>query len=248
MVVMSATLLCLAAGCDDPKSDGGDASASATASTKAPSAPTVRSFARMPDMVVDDLGPSLGGQRVDLSVPTGPAKLKEIAAKLPINDKQVILRTTHKARVRDVAAVLVALGEEGAPEVLLKMSGGRRDVPTEYVVVPETRISNPDPCSVVATVTENMSTGVWPFKGGGGKRHRKGHAGPDLTLTGESIDKALSKCQSKTAFFSSHTKLRWEHAFHMGALIRKSDEKKKIDKLVLLGEEPVAGRPVKLRP
>jgi hypothetical protein len=56
----------------------------------------------------------------------------------------------------------------------------------------------------------------------------------------------VKRCDSKTAFFSSASKLTWQMTYNMGALIVKVDTDKKIDKLVLLGEEPVAGRPLKL--
>ena len=99
---------------------------------------------------------------------------------------------------------------------------------------------------MVTTVLKDMATAVWTFKGGGGRRHTKGQAGPDLTRTVESVEKYLRNCDSTTAFFGADTKLRWEHAFHAGGAIKSGDKKKKIDTLVLLGSAPVAGRAVKL--
>ena len=240
----------LLGGCDDPKKDGGEASAavSASAAPAAASAPAgPRPFTVMPDMFVDDSGIGIGPERIDLGKQDGPSKLTEAVGRIPPDSKQMTLRTTQKAAIRDVAAVVTALGKHGAPNILLKMDGGRKDLPGEIIIVPEGRISGADDCSVVATVLEDYSTGAWTFKGGVGKKARKGLSGPDLTATGDNIAELLKGCASKTAFFSANGKLRWEHAFHAGALIRKTDADNKIDKLVFLSEEPVAGRPVKLK-
>jgi hypothetical protein len=97
-------------------------------------------------------------------------------------------------------------------------------------------------------VTDQAATGVWPFKGGMGKRHRKGFAGPDLSGTEEAMRADLKRCDSDTAFFTAAYNMPWEHGFAMGALFRKADEEGKLKKLVLLdGDATVAGREVKLR-
>jgi hypothetical protein len=198
-------------------------------------------------MFVDDSGIGIGPERIETSKADAQAKLDETAERIPIDNKQVALRTTPKAAIRDVAMVVTALGKRGAPSVSLKMEGGRKDLPGEYVVVPESRITEADACSVVTTVLEDYSTGAWPFKGGGGKKATKGRAGPDLSITGENVASLLKGCSSKVAFFSANAKLRWEHAFHAGAVIKKADTDNNIDKLVFLSEEPVAGLPVKLK-
>ncbi len=236
--------------CDEPKKDSAAPSAAASASeapapsASAPAGP--RPFSVMPDMFVDDSAIAIGPERIDLNKADGAAKLKETVDRVPADNKQVTLRTTTKASPRDVGAVITQLGKHGVPTILLKMEGGRKDLPGEIVITPEGRIESADDCSVVASVLEDLSTGVWTFKGGGGKKARKGLSGPDITATGDNIQGSLKGCGSKTAFFSVSPKLRWEHAFHIGALIRKTDADAKIDKLVYLSEEPVAGRPVKL--
>lgn len=242
------------AACDSkPTGAGADGSASPSASS-APSGSSSlaaepagkRPFTVMPDMVVDDTGIGVGPERIDLGASDGAMKLGETLDRVPIDGKQVTLRTTTKASIRDVGAMIAGLGKRGAPGVLLKMDGARKDLPQEYVVVPESRIEKPDDCSVAASVLEDASTAVWAFKGGGGKKARKGLSGPDLSVTGENVVAQLKGCTSKTAFFAAHPKLRWEHAFHIGGLIRKSDEAGNIDKLVFLARDPAAGQPIKL--
>ena len=89
-----------------------------------------------------------------------------------------------------------------------------------------------------------FSTALWPVKGAMAKRQRKGLAGPDLSHTGEELTKEIAACDSTMAFFSSDDEISWELAFNLAGTVVKADEKKKIDTLVLLREEPVAGRPV----
>lgn len=205
-----------------------------------------RPFGVMPDLVVDERGIGIGPERIDLAAVDGPTKLAETLERVPVDGKQVALRTTTKAQLRDVGAMLTGLGKRGVRSILLKMDGARTDLLSEYVVVPEGRIEKADDCSVVVSVLEDSSTAVWPYKGGGGKKARKGLSGPDLSVTGDNVLAQLKGCTSKTGFFSAHSKLRWEHAFHVGALLRKSDAGGTIESLVFLTKEPVAGVPVKL--
>jgi hypothetical protein len=91
---------------------------------------------------------------------------------------------------------------------------------------------------------DDLSTAVWPYKGGLGKRQRKGLAGPDLSHTGETLEKEIGACDSTMAFFSSDDGVGWEMAYNLAGTVVISDKKKKIDTLVLLHEAPVAGRAV----
>jgi hypothetical protein len=93
---------------------------------------------------------------------------------------------------------------------------------------------------------KDLSTAVWPFKGGLGRRHRKGFAGPDLSHTSEQLKKDLASCDSTTAFFSGDDTISWEMTYNLAGTVLNSDEKKKIDTLVIPREAPVAGRPVAL--
>jgi hypothetical protein len=101
---------------------------------------------------------------------------------------------------------------------------------------------------VAVTVNDKLDTGVWEFKGGLGRKHPKGFAGPDLSNTEETIGKKLDLCRSKVAFFSGYHEYEWQHAYNLGALLKKINQtKKRLDAIVLLADEPVAGREIKLR-
>ncbi len=166
------------AGCDDPPKPGAASAAPsvAAAPTTAPTAapkPTT-----MPDLSVDPEGPYLGGQRVNLADANGPEKLVKIVKDLPINGSPVTLRVDKKAKVSAVAAVIVALGDAGAPKVTVKTEG-RSDLPKILELTPESRVPSAPGCAIVATVLKDFSTAVWPFKGGLARKQRKGLAGPE---------------------------------------------------------------------
>lgn len=239
--------LVLAAGCEERPSLIERVTSEPSASA-APAPPQPLAWTTMPEMFVDELGVYIGSRRADPSNKEGAAKLKELVAGLPIKpDTEIALEVKRNAETADLAAFLVELGHAGAPRVVVK-TGGRADLPETIVLVPETRIENPDDCSIVLTVTDDLSTKLWPFSGKGvALRHKKGFGGPDLTATEKAVTDKLEQCDSKTAFFGATDKLKWELCFFLGALITKADTAKKIDKLVLLGDTPVAGQPVKLR-
>jgi hypothetical protein len=199
----------------------------------------------MPELLVDELGPYLGGKRVDMKQKDAAEKLAKVVRELPIEGKAVTLLADRKAKTPDVAAVVNELGAAGAPKVTIK-TDGRDDLPKEITVTPESRVSDPPGCTIATMVLDDLSTAVWPFRGGLGKRQRKGLAGPDLSHTGETLAKEITICSASVAFFSADDTLVWEMAYNLAGTVLMSDEKKKIDMLVLLRTAPVAGRPVKL--
>jgi biopolymer transport protein ExbD len=230
--------------CDDPPKP--PTASSATAATGATATPTPAPPTKptsMPALIVDPEGPYLGNQRVNLADPTGPEKLVKLVKDLPIDGKPVTILVDKKAKTSAVAALVAALGDAGAPRIIIK-TDGRNDLPKQLELTPESRLSSPAACSVVASVLKDLSTAVWPVKGGTAKKQRKGLAGPDLSHTGEQLEKDLAACDSGTAFFSGDDSIGWESAFNLAGTVLVSDKKKRIDTLVLLHEEPVAGRAV----
>jgi biopolymer transport protein ExbD len=237
----------LAAACDEPPKSGGPAaSAAATTATTATAAPTATERPKpttMPEIVVDTDGPYLGGQRVKMGEADSADKLAKIVKDLPINGKPVTIQADKKARPSHVSAVVEALGDAGAPKVTIKTEG-RKDLPQQIDVTPESRLGNAPACSIVATVLKDLSTAAWPLKGGTAKKQRKGLAGPDFSHTGEELEKELAACDSSDAFFQGDDGVGWESIFNLAGTILSSDKKKRLDTLVLLHEEPVAGRAV----
>jgi biopolymer transport protein ExbD len=245
LLVACATLVLA---CDDPPKNSGATSASAAPSATTP--PSSASVAAerpkptsMPDILVDTDGPYVGGSRVKMGEADSLDKLAKLVKDLPINAKQVTIRAEKKAKPSHVSAVVEALGAAGAPKVLIK-TDGRGDLPKEIGVTPEARITSAPACSVVATVLKDFSTAVWSVKGGMAKKQRKGLAGPDFSHTQETLEKDLAACDSTDAFFQGDDSVGWEATFNVAGTILVSDKKKRLDTIVLLKEEPVAGRAV----
>ncbi len=199
----------------------------------------------MPYIELDADGIHIGGLLYVPDDKPAQTKLKDRVAKLPIREKPVTLVVKTKAKTPHVALLIDYLADKGAPRVVIKTSG-RATLPKEITVVPESLVKEAQGCSLVASVLESMDIGVWSISGGGGTRHRKGLAGPDLSAATESIEEGLGECKARTAFFSGHPSHRWEVVYNLGAAIAHADKDGKIDKLVLLGKEPAAGRPVEL--
>jgi biopolymer transport protein ExbD len=248
---LSAVLLLLAVGfapgCGDDAKPSGSASGATSSSAKpivsaTPEPPKPKG---MPNLLVDAEGPYIGTERVRMAENGAAEKLTKLIKELPINGQNVTLIVDKKAKITHVAATITELGKAGAPRVIVKTEG-RADVPKELSITPEPRISGPAPCSETAMVMKDLSTALWPIKGGTARKHRKGFAGPDLSNTGDQIKKDLAGCDSNVAFFSADENIEWQMAYNLAGTLLNSDEKKKIDTLVLLSQVPVAGRPVAL--
>lgn len=239
-----------AAGCGEDKPKAGAAASATATAGAAPTTPAAPPKPKtMPALIVDSLGPYIGQIRVDMKQENAAEKLTAAIKDLPINGEPVTLIAEKKARTPDVAAVVAELGKAGAPKITVK-TDGRDDVPKELVVVPPDKVSSPPGCSVSVMVMKDLSTAVWPFKGGLGKRQRKGFAGPDLSNTGDTIKKDLAACESTMAFFSGDDSVSWEMTYNLAGTLKVVDDKsdkKKIDTLVLLAEAPVAGRAITLK-
>lgn len=239
--------LALAACGDEAAPAATSASATQTAAkTSAPTATAAASgSAAFPLVVVDELGPTVNGQRSYPKKKGGPEKLAKDVAELPINGGQVPLKVEKKSALLDVVALVKELGANGAPTVKIT-ADARGDLPKELVVVPQSKlVGKPPPCSIVATILKSYETEVWTIKGSRALKGPKGLAGPDMSMAGDTLSKELKKCDSKYAFFSADESLTWEYAHMIAGAIVAADKDKKIEHLVLLDEVPVPGREVK---
>lgn len=230
-------------GCGDPKKEAGAQSASPTATaapTSSPDKPADEK--RMPPLSVDNLGPQIGAVRVDMKQDNAGEKLTKLVKALPIDGKPVVLLAEKKARTPDVMIMVSELAAAGAPSITIK-TDGRDDLSKEIKVFALAAGAGAPGCSVSATVMKDLGTAVWPAKGAVAKRQAKGQAGPDLTFTGETLERDLAGCASDVAFVSGDDSLLWELTYNLAATVVKSDKTKKLAKLVL-AKDLVAGRPV----
>lgn len=250
--ILSSLPLCaaltVAAGCESKTNPYANASAKPAASAAAPSdsaAPATKP-SEMRDLIVDELGPFVGGERPKLAETGGKEKLRALIEALPLKDqKEITLVILKKARTPDVVAVFNELARAGAPKVKLK-TDGRDDLPKEIVVVPQALVSDAPKCSVVAMIREDLSSAVWSLTAGHARNHQKGFAGPDLSHTSETLEKEFPKCKSSVAFFSADDSVPWEHAHNLAGTMLGADKEKQIETLVLLSAAPVAGRDVSI--
>jgi hypothetical protein len=247
--VIALALAALAGGCGDATPAGGTSTTgSAPDPAQAASAPAPSSVARrMPTLTVDNLGPYLDGQRIDMKAPDGPERLKKVVAGLPFDGKEVTLITLKKSKTRDVLAVVRELGASPAPSVRIK-TDARNDLPVELLVIPSNKLTaTPPACSVVATLGDDFHTRVWSVGGGLAKMQKKGMVGPDYSMTADAAKKDVTKCTSDVALFSGDLDTEWELTFNLGGAVwANANHEGKLKTLVLVVDPPVAGRPVKL--
>ncbi len=201
-----------------------------------------------PQLTIDTVGPKVGFARALLEQREGQANLR---AELEKNrehfaGKPSTLIVDRKAKQAHVAVFLEELGKIGSKPVTIKTES-RKDYPTEVAFTPENAIGDVPSCSVVAIVMEDRGTAVWKLSGGVAGKREKGMAGPDLTMTGDTIVRIAKACeQSRTIFVAAAPELEWGLAFDLAASTKALD-KAYFDSVVFLGATPVPGHKVDLK-
>ncbi len=236
--------LCASAGCDN----GGKAPTAASARpADTPADTTPPKPKGPPQFVVDNIGAKVGFSRILLDKPEGPGQLTaQLAdAKSYIDGKDVLLQADRKSKMKAVIMMMSALGKDGAKSITVKTET-REEYPDKVKFTPESQISNPEPCTVVAMVLDDRSSAVWHISGTTAIRHGKGLAGPDLSMTGDVIERLAHACKkSSTIFISAADNIEWGLAYDLAASTTKL-KKAKFDTVVLLEKTPTAGRKVEL--
>jgi hypothetical protein len=201
-----------------------------------------------PQLTIDTVGPKVGFARALLEQREGQANLR---AELEKNrehfaGKPATLVVDRKAKQAHVAVFLEELGKLGSKPVTIRTET-RKDYPGELAFVPENAVGDVPKCSVVAIVTEDRGTAVWKLSGGVAGKRGKGMAGPDLTMTGDTIERTAKACEeSRTVFVSAAPELEWGLAFDLAAST-KALPKAYFDAVVFLGTAPVPGHKVDLK-
>lgn len=242
-VVLSASL----SACEKKPSKLDEMVASAKAPPPPPPEPPKPAEPRMPDLLVDPQGPLLGGERVDVSKRDWAEKLHAAVAKLPVEGKAISVAADRQAKTQHVAGLVGALGAAGATEVTVKTQG-RVGGPSALTLIPERRVASAIPdCAAVGMIRKDSSSTVWQLKGGTARKFSRGFAGPDLSMTfDEGLSKRIAGCSATTWFFAGEEDVIWGLSFDLAEKVTKADPPTKVTTTVLLGEAPVAGRPVKL--
>lgn len=233
-------------GCEDrPKKNPFDPPKDAA--IPAPPVSAIPKQERAPDLEIDTVSTKVGFERALLHNPEGRAKLAQLLgeSKRWIEGKEVRLVVDRKAKVPWVAAYLEELGKLGPSKVTIR-TDTRKDYNQEQRFTPEVKAKAP-PCSLVAMVTSDFGTAVWRLSGGVASKRGRGMAGPDLSMTGETIERMAKSCPESSTFFVSVAEgVEWGLAFDLAASSRVL-EKVKFEDSVLLSVLPTPGHKVELK-
>ena len=200
-----------------------------------------------PILEIDTVSPKVGFERALLQHPEGKAQLTTLLsdAKRWIEGKDVLLIVDRKTKVTWVATYLDELGKVGPSKITIR-TDTRKEFNQDQHFVPEAKVQAP-PCSVVGMVTSDFGTAVWKLSGGTAGKRSRGMAGPDLSMTGDTIERFAKGCKESTTFFVSVADgIEWGLAFDLAASSRVL-EHAKFDSSVLLSEVPTAGQKVALK-
>jgi biopolymer transport protein ExbD len=201
-----------------------------------------------PELKVDSHGPKVGWTLLIIDKPEGRQKF---TAEIQNNrqhfeGQEVTVSVDRAAQSPHVVAMLDELYAVKASHIKIATST-RAEFPPALEFVPQQRLKDVASCSVVMMILKDRSTAVWKLSGGTASRRGKGLAGPDLSMTGETIKRYAKHCdESSTMFVSGAEDVEWGLVFDLAGSAQRI-EGVKWSKLVLLREPPVAGRPVSLK-
>jgi hypothetical protein len=182
-----------------------------------------------------------------LNKPTDREKLKKEVESVrdEFSGKETTVTIDRKADSKWAIAMLEEVANIGAQPIVVKTSS-RTDFPQQLTMDVASRAGKVPDCTVVTAILADRSTAVWKISGGTAARRGKGLGGPDLSMTGETIERYAKACkQSKTLFVSGAEGIEWGLIYDLAAST-KTLEKVAFEHIVILSEPPVAGRAVKL--
>jgi hypothetical protein len=236
--------LAAAAGCDDKPAPAPPPSATAAPepTLTPPPKPTLP-----PTLVIDASGALVAGTRVSLDGTGAPDRLKnELSTQREfIEGKEVRCAAERQVKPAYVATMIDALGALGATRTLVRTST-RSEFPGEMGFISRDRARSAPLCSVVAMITEDRGSAVWSLKGGVAGKRGKGMAGPDLTLTGETVTAHAKKCvESQVLFVGGAPGVEWGLVYDLAAST-KTLPKAYFTDVAVLAESPVPGHAVDL--
>lgn len=245
-LVLLALLTAVSAACEDKPAPAAAASATAPAPSETAATPPPKPTLP-PTLVVDTSGALVAGTRVSLDGNGASERLKtELSQHREfIEGKEVRAAAERPVKPAYVATLVDALGALGATRTLIRTST-RSEFPGEIGFISLDRARSAPPCSLVAMITEDRGSAVWSLKGGVAGKRGKGMAGPDLTLTGETLTTHAKKCtESRILFVAGAPGVEWGLVYDLAAST-KTLPKAYFSEFAILAESPVPGRPVSL--
>lgn len=199
-----------------------------------------------PPLAIDAISPKIGFERANFQFPEARSKLKSALTehRAELEGKQATLIVDRKAKQEWVAAYLSELGAVGVPTVLVKTET-RGEFPQELVFTPEAKLAGSPSCSTVAMIMADRGTAVWKLSGGVAGRRGKGMAGPDLSMTGETIERVAKACKAGGALFvAGAPEIEWGLVYDLAASTKQLSVH--YDAIALLSITPVPGHKAEL--
>jgi hypothetical protein len=200
-----------------------------------------------PPLSIAPEGPKVGFDLVLIDKPDGLDRLRKALAphKQYFTDQEVVLSIDRAVKLPWVITMVHELDALGAKKLVVR-TGTRPEYSAELKFTPQSRVKNPEPCTLVMAVLDDRGTAVWHVSGGTAAKRHRGFAGPDLTTTAETLERLIKTCKSSTTMFlSAQSSIEWGLAYDLAASAQKV-EGAQFDTIVLLEQEPVPGRPLKL--
>jgi hypothetical protein len=243
--IVSVLALLGALGCDEKPKPA--PTATATAAAEPAPAPTPVKPTLPPTIAIDTSGVLVAGMRVTLDGTGAAERLKSELEQHRefVEQKEVRVSAERKVKPAYIGAVLSGLGAAGASRVLVRTST-RSDFPAEVGFLPPDKARTAPKCSVIGMILADRSTAVWHLQGGVAGRRGKGMAGPDLTLTGETIRQQAKSCKESSILFVAGAEgVEWGLVYDLAAS-SKTFGNVLFTEAAVVSTPPVPGRPVEL--
>jgi hypothetical protein len=160
--------------------------------------------------------------------------------------KDVEIKVDRKAKTPWVAMLFAELEAIDVSGIVVR-TDTRPEFSPKLKFTPQGRATDVPACTLAMMVLDDRATATWKISGGTAGRRSKGFAGPDLSTTAETIEMRWKQCkESNTYFVSADDVIEWGLTYDLAASAQKIPGVA-LNRVVLLRETPVAGRPVKLK-
>jgi len=244
--VSSTVLLCLGTACESqPRKNAFDQGPDET--KPLPKSSAVPEPEGPPDFEIDSIGAKVGFERAMTETSEGLEKLKAdlVKQKAYVDGKDIAVRVDRQAKRPWVVTYLTELFKAGAGTVKLK-TDTREGYPTELLFLSQAEATSAPKCSAVGMILDDRSTAVWKVSGGTASRRGKGMAGPDLSMTGETLERVGKQCKESDLFFVSGAEsVEWGLIYDLAASSQRL-EKFRFERMVLLDQVPTPGHKIDL--
>lgn len=235
-------------GCEDPPAPKKEQPTTASLRPEQSPKPAEPETPSVPSLAIDDIGPKVGFTRAILKDRAGREALAAELAKhrAHFEGKEVPLAIDRKVPPEWVSVYFAELAKIGVSQVLVRTQT-RSEFPGELRFTPESKLPPQPACSVVAMILEDRGTAVWKLGGGVAGKRPKGMAGPDLTMTGDTIERNAKACKNGNALFVAGAPgIEWGLIYDLAASTYTLAGAR-FDTRVLLTETPVPGHKVSLQ-